>query len=77
MSERYYSPDEFELASGDSLVNYLWGDKMVNHWFCRVCGIHPLHDTTEKPGHYRVNLGCVDELDALALPVRLIDGRSL
>jgi hypothetical protein len=30
----------------------------------------------EEPGVYRVNLGCVDGIDALAVPLRMIDGAS-
>jgi hypothetical protein len=30
-----------------------------------------------KPGHYRINLGCVDGVDALTLPVEVFDGASL
>jgi hypothetical protein len=48
----------------------------VNHWFCRTCGVYPFHDVTDRPGHYRVNLGCVDGLDALGLAIDVLDGRS-
>src|ERR1700751_4568038 len=61
MSEAYFGPPELELLEGkDGLAVSLWGDRMVNHYFCRTCGIHPFHDTTEKPGRLRVNLGCVE-----------------
>jgi hypothetical protein len=77
MSSQYFAPDQFEELSGiESLAVYLWGDRMVNHYFCRTCGVYPFHDATTKPGHYRINLGCVDDLDPLALPVTILDGRS-
>jgi hypothetical protein len=76
MSTRYFTPEEITVEGTDALTHYLWGDRMVNNWFCATCGIHPFHDVVEKPGHYRVNLGCIDDLDPLALPVRLIDGRA-
>jgi hypothetical protein len=77
MSSRYIAPDEFEeLAGSEALSVYRFGDKMVNHYFCKVCGIYPFHDATSKPGHYRVNLGCIDDLDPLALEIRLLDGKS-
>lgn len=72
----HYIPD-FELVANDTLTVYQWGDRDVNHYFCRVCGIFPFSDA---PGHrtgYRVNLGCVDGIDALALEIGLIDGRAL
>lgn len=77
MSERYYTPDEMLAVEGlDELSLYQFGDHDVNHWFCRRCGIYPYHDGPARPGTYRINLGCVEGLDPLALPIRLIDGRS-
>jgi hypothetical protein len=77
MSSRYYTPEEMISVEGlDSLTLYQFGDHAVNHWFCRVCGIYPFHDGPARPGHYRVNLGCVEGVDPLALDVTLIDGRS-
>src|SRR5207253_2857712 len=76
MSTRYFSPAEISVEGLASLRRYEWGDRMVNHWFCATCGIYPFHDVIEKPGHYRVNLGCIDEIDPLALAITLIDGRA-
>jgi hypothetical protein len=77
MSEAYSGPQDIELLEGkEGLAVYLWGDRMVNHYFCRTCGIHPFHDAVQKPGWLRFNLGCVEGLDPFALEVRLIDGRS-
>lgn len=77
VSPRYYPPEAFEELTGlESLTVYQWGDRDVYHYFCKVCGIYPFHDGPANPGHYRVNLGCIDGLDALGLEVTLIDGRS-
>ncbi len=78
MSVRYYAREEFsELEGLGALACYRWGDRMVNHYFCRTCGVYPFHDATTQPGAYRLNLGCIDALDVLALPVDVIDGRAL
>jgi hypothetical protein len=78
VSARYYEPHEFELVQGrDALGVYRFGDGVVNHYFCKTCGIYPFHDGTgEYAGRYRVNLGCVDDIDVLALPLQIIDGRA-
>ncbi len=60
----------------DRLIVYHWGDLMMNHWFCPACGIHPFADAIERPGIYRVNLGCLDGVDPDALRVKLIDGAA-
>ena len=60
----------------EKLALYHWGDRMVNHWFCPTCGIHPFADAIEKPGIYRVNLGCLDDFDASTVELALIDGAA-
>ena len=77
MSTRYFTPEEFQELEGlEALSVYRWGDRDVNHYFCKTCGVYPFHDGPAKPGHYRVNLGCVEGLDPLALEISVIDGRS-
>ena len=77
MSTDYIRPEDFdELVGLESLNVYRFGEQLVNNYFCKVCGNYPFHDTTVKPGHYRVNLGCIDGLEPLALPVVLVDGKS-
>ena len=77
MSSQYLPREDFEELDGlEALAVYCFGDVMVNHYFCKTCGIYPFHDATVKPGQYRVNLGCIDGLDPLSLPVTLIDGKS-
>jgi hypothetical protein len=76
MSSQYVLPENFEELVGlEKLSVYLWGDELVNHYFCRTCGIYPFHDSPVKPGR-RVNLRCVDGLDLEALEIEILDGRS-
>ena len=85
-STSYYTPDEVELVSGhESLGSYMFGDRDVDHLFCKTCGVSPFNVIAgvpadyagpARPGDYRVNLGCVDELVHEALEVSRIDGRS-
>jgi hypothetical protein len=77
MSAEYFPPDAFaEMKGLDALAVYQFGDKMVNHYFCKRCGIYPFHDAVGEPGFYRINLGCVSELDPLALEIVMIDGKD-
>jgi hypothetical protein len=76
MSEKYYTPDEIEVEGMDAVTLYRWGDRMVDNYFCKTCGIYVFHCVTAQPGSYRVNLGCVDGIDPLAVEITLIDGRS-
>ncbi len=76
MSLPYFPPEDITIEGAESLGVYRFGDAVVNHYFCKTCGVYPFHDVATRPGHYRVNLGCVDEVDALALAIDVIDGRS-
>ena len=75
MSDRYYAPESFTLQVSGELTHYQFGDRDMNHYFCKRCGVHPFSDA-KATGHYRVNLGCVEGVDTFALPIRFIDGQS-
>lgn len=78
MSPEAIPPERFRMqVDGDSLGLYQFGQKTAKHYFCRHCGIYTFHETARVPGHFRVNLGCVDGLDSFALPVEVFDGRHL
>lgn len=61
----------------DNLGLYQFGIKTAKHYFCRNCGIYTFHETARKPGHFRVNLGCVEGVDTFALNVEIFDGKNL
>ena len=77
MTAGYCEPGDFRLLSGEeSLGIYRFGDGVVNHHFCKSCGIHTFHNGDEQPGVYRINLCCVDEIDPHELGLRVFDGRD-
>jgi hypothetical protein len=85
MSPEYISPEAFEVSGAESLAVYQFGDKDVCHYFCKTCGIAPFNEVAGLPDGYqgrakvgdrRVNLGCIDGLNALELEITVIDGRS-
>ena len=76
MSAKYIPATDFQpIKDMSQLIDYRWNDRMVNHMFCKTCGIYPYHGD-ENYG-YRVNLGLVEQLDPLALEIKIIDGRSM
>lgn len=76
MSSMYIPPEDFQAhPNPDDMTDYRWQDNDVNHLFCKTCGIYPYHG--DDGFGYRVNLGCVEGLDPLALEISIIDGRSL
>jgi hypothetical protein len=86
MSSKYFRPSEVEVEGGETLAAYRFGDKDVNHCFCRTCGISPFitvasvpadYSGPARPGDYRINLGCVHDIDVLALDIEVINGKAL
>jgi len=78
MSAEIISPDALNIqASEDALGLYQFAEKTARHSFCKHCGIYTFHQTVRKPGHYRVNLGCIDEVDVFALDADVFDGKHL
>ena len=64
-------------AQEGALSLYQFGKKTAKHYFCGRCGIYTFHESSRKPGHLRVNLGCLDEIDPLSLRVEVFDGKHL
>ncbi len=76
MSAEVIPPERFGFEADDGALGiYQFGSGVARHYFCRYCGIYPFHVTARFPGHYRVNLGCVDGIDPLALTYEVFDGR--
>jgi hypothetical protein len=72
------APEDFSFDAGrDGLEVYRWGTEVARHYFCKVCGIYTFHETLRQPGHFRANLGCLEGIDPLALPIDVFDGASL
>ena len=78
MSDFFLPSSELDFADEDGLLKiYQFGTSVARHYFCSRCGIYPFHETMRMPGHYRVNLGCVEGIDAYALPCSVFDGKGL
>ncbi len=61
----------------DAMATYQFGTSVAKHYFCKTCGIYTFHETMRMPGHCRVNIGCVDSVDAFSLPTTVFNGKAL
>ncbi|WP_047396645.1 GFA family protein [Chitinibacter sp. ZOR0017] len=78
MTPYIYSPEELVIEAGaEQLSVYQFGTGVAKHYFCKVCGMYPFHQTLRKAGYYRANIGCLQNLDPLALPQDIFDGKAL
>lgn len=72
------APNEIEVdAKPGSLGFYQFDTKVAKHYFCNTCGINPFLESMIEPGKFRVNLGCVDEIDTFQIEIKTFDGKNL
>jgi hypothetical protein len=64
-------------ASDDAMTIYRFGTGIASHFFCRKCGIAPFAETRLNPGQFRVNLGCVEDLDLSCLKEMFYPGSAI
>ncbi len=78
MSTEVIAPEQLQIDAKPGVLGlYQFGEKTAKHYFCKECGIYPFHETARFPGHFRVNLGCIEGLDPLQLEVETFDGKHL
>ena len=78
MSSEIIAPEQITIEADESVLGlYQFDTKIAKHYFCKQCGIYTFHETVRKPGHYRVNLGCIDDIDIFDMDVDLFDGKHL
>ncbi len=73
-----FSVNDLRIIDGtDALTLYQFNTRAARHFFCKVCGIYPFHQTRKDPQAWRVNIGCLDGVDGYALESHVADGASL
>ena len=78
MSADIIPEDQLKIHSGEeSLSLYQFRTNVAKHYFCKACGIYPFHETMRKPGYFRINLGCVDDIDVFSLKNETFNGKAL
>ena len=71
-------PEDIGIRTEDNVLStYQFGENIAKHHFCSRCGIFTFVQTRLNPGEYRVNLGCIEEVNSQAVPVALYDGSTL
>ena len=64
-------------ADAADLGLYQFDTRIAKHYFCKNCGIFTHNETMRMPGHCRVNLGCIEDLDSSGFEVTVFDGKNL
>ena len=72
--------DQFKLSSGgDELTEYLFNKQIIQHQFCKVCGVQPFARAIAPGGAptMAINVRCLEGIDTNSLDPKMFDGRSL
>jgi hypothetical protein len=70
--------EDFKLLAGEEALGlYQWNTRIARHHFCKRCGIYTFHRPRMRPEIWRVNVGCLEGVDPLALEVTVQDGAAL
>jgi hypothetical protein len=68
----------FVLTEGKThLGKYQFNTHVAEHFFCKICGIYTHHKPRSNPKIFRVNAGCVAEVNSADLSPGLNDGAAL
>lgn len=63
----------------DNLTTYHFNKKVIDHQFCKTCGIQPFGFGKGEDGSatYAVNLRCVEDVDFTTLPTMEYNGKDV
>jgi hypothetical protein len=67
------------LTSEQDIGTYTFNKHVIEHRFCRMCGIHPYGEGTDPNGNRMaaINIRCLERFDLESVPIQHFDGRSL
>ena len=67
------------LTPRENLSTYLFNKHVIKHHFCNVCGIHPFGEAVDKEGKptYAINIRCLENIDPLAIPSQVYNGKDI
>ena len=67
------------LTPETALSTYTFNKHVIQHRFCKSCGIHAFGEGADPKGNAMaaINVRCLDGVDLPSLPVQHFDGRSV
>lgn len=70
---------QFKLTKGeDELARYQFNRMVIDHLFCRTCGVQSFSHgkNTEGEGTVAINVRCLDDIDLTKLAISPFDGKK-
>ncbi|KAK9718813.1 hypothetical protein K7432_005213 [Basidiobolus ranarum] len=62
--------------STEYLSKYQFGTRVAQHFFCKICGVHPYSIPRSNPDGFDINVSCLENLDQLKVTVDPFDGQN-
>jgi hypothetical protein len=74
----FTSPEHFNLLQGEeSLQDYKFNKHVINHVFCKGCGIKSFaHGVGPKGPMVAINVRCLEDVDLGTITINQFDGKS-
>jgi hypothetical protein len=75
----FVPPDKFTLEKGeDSLTSYKFNKHVIDHLFCKVCGVKPFARGKNGKGEpvVALNIRTLDDVDVFKQPVNQFQGKD-
>jgi hypothetical protein len=72
--------DQMKLLTDENdVASYKFNKHVIDHHFCKSCGMHPYADGSDGKGNKMaaINLRCIEDLDLEKIPVKHFNGRAL
>ncbi len=65
-------------ADDENVGTYKFNKHLINHRFCKTCGIHPFAEGVDPKGNAMgaINIRCLEDINLESVPVQHFDGRS-
>lgn len=76
----FASADSFVLTSGqDDLTSYFFNKKVIEHLFCKHCGVQSFSRGKDKEGKdtVAINVRCLEGVDVDALDIMKYEGKNI
>jgi hypothetical protein len=72
--------DKMKLLTDEKdVATYKFNKHVINHHFCKNCGMQPYAEGVDPKGHKMaaINLRCIEELELETIPVTQFNGKAL
>lgn len=67
------------LTPREKITTYTFNKHVIQHQFCPVCGVQTFGEGKDPSGNaiFAINIRCLENIDPLAVPSDLYDGRAI